>query len=214
MAKVIIIGYSGHAFVVCDAMIKAGMSIEGYCDYGSKSVNPFNLDYKGTEMAPCALALFEKIPFFISIGENKIRERVWNLLQEKKRTYTVTVIHPNCIIASHVNLCPGVFVAANTTINTLTEIRQGVICNTSCIIEHECVINSFAHIAPGAVLAGNVKIGERSFIGANSVVKQGINIGKDVIVGAGSVVIRDLPDGVTVVGNPARIIQPPNRFTN
>ena len=56
------------------------------------------------------------------------------------------------------------------------------------------------------MLAGNVFVGERSFIGANSVVKQGVKIGKDVMIGAGSVVISDIPDGKKVVGNPSKSI--------
>ena len=52
-----------------------------------------------------------------------------------------------------------------------------------------------------------VKIGKRSFIGANSVVKQGISIGKDVTIGAGSVIINNVPDNATVVGNPGKIIK-------
>jgi acetyltransferase EpsM len=55
-------------------------------------------------------------------------------------------------------------------------------------------------------LAGNVKVGERTFIGSNSVIKQGIHIGKDVIIGAGAVVLNNIPDGTKVVGNPNRFI--------
>jgi acetyltransferase EpsM len=55
-------------------------------------------------------------------------------------------------------------------------------------------------------LAGNVTIGERSFIGANAVLKQGIVIGKDVVVGAGAVVLHDIPDNMKIVGNPGRFI--------
>jgi len=86
------------------------------------------------------------------------------------------------------------------------KIGKNVILNTACIIEHECEISDSVHIAPGAVLAGNVFVGERSFIGANSVVMQGVKIGKDVIIGAGSVVISDVPDGKKIVGNPSRFI--------
>ena len=91
--------------------------------------------------------------------------------------------------------------------NPLTTIEEGVIVNTNAIIEHECYLGSFCHVAPGVVLAGNVKIGKRSFIGANSVIKQGITIGNDVTIGAGSVILNDVPNNVTVVGNPGKIIK-------
>jgi len=31
-------------------------------------------------------------------------------------------------------------------------------------------------------------------------------VGKNVTIGAGSVILKDIPDNVTVIGNPARII--------
>lgn len=53
---------------------------------------------------------------------------------------------------------------------------------------------------------GKVKIGNRVFIGAGSIILPGVTIGSDVVVGAGSVISRDIPDGQVVAGNPARII--------
>lgn len=44
-------------------------------------------------------------------------------------------------------------------------------------------------------------------IGANSTLLPGIVIGEDALVGAGSVVTKDVPAGVVVVGNPARILK-------
>ena len=32
------------------------------------------------------------------------------------------------------------------------------------------------------------------------------NIGKNVMIGAGAVILSDVPDDVTIVGNPGRII--------
>jgi N-acetylglucosaminyl-diphospho-decaprenol L-rhamnosyltransferase len=49
-----------------------------------------------------------------------------------------------------------------------------------------------------------VRIGAGTFIGANAVVGAGVDIGRRAVVGAGSVVTRDVPDGVLVVGQPAR----------
>ncbi len=43
-------------------------------------------------------------------------------------------------------------------------------------------------------------------IGSNASILCGITIGKGAVVGLGAVVVNDVPPGVTVVGNPARVI--------
>ena len=53
---------------------------------------------------------------------------------------------------------------------------------------------------------GKVKIGNRVFVGAGSIILPGVKIGDNVVVGAGSVVSRNIPNGQVVAGNPARII--------
>jgi acetyltransferase-like isoleucine patch superfamily enzyme len=53
-------------------------------------------------------------------------------------------------------------------------------------------------------LAGDVRVGDRSWIGIGASVRQGVRIGDGVIVGAGAAVVSDVPDGLTVVGVPAR----------
>jgi len=52
----------------------------------------------------------------------------------------------------------------------------------------------------------NVKIGNRVFIGASSIVMPGVTIGNDVIIGAGSVVTKDIPDNCIYAGNPAKFM--------
>jgi sugar O-acyltransferase (sialic acid O-acetyltransferase NeuD family) len=204
--KVILIGYSGHSFVIADIFKKKAHNLLGYCDSTEKKDNPFDLDYLGIETTPEVQIKLKENSFFISIGSNQIRSEVF--LKLKKAGLTpINAFHPFSVIGAEVSLGNGVMIAANSTINALAKIGNGVICNTACIIEHECQIGDFAHIAPGAVLAGNVTIGERTFVGANAVIKQGIIVGKDVTIGAGSVIIKDIPDGATVVGNPGKIIK-------
>jgi len=52
-----------------------------------------------------------------------------------------------------------------------------------------------------------VKINYGAYIGAGATLLHGITIGKKSIVGAGAVVTRSVPDGVVVVGVPARVIR-------
>lgn len=53
---------------------------------------------------------------------------------------------------------------------------------------------------------GNVTIGNRVFIGAESVVLPGVTIGDDVIIGANSTVTHNIPPNSVAVGSPARVI--------
>ncbi len=52
-----------------------------------------------------------------------------------------------------------------------------------------------------------VWIGDRVWIGADTLVLRGVTIGDDVVVGAGSVVTRDLPPRVLALGAPARPVR-------
>lgn len=53
---------------------------------------------------------------------------------------------------------------------------------------------------------GKIRIGDRSFIGCNTIILPGVTIGSRCVVGAGSVVTKDIPNGKVVAGNPARVI--------
>ncbi len=203
MKSIILIGYSGHALVVADAAYSRQLEIKGYIDSNIKSNNPFGLSHLGTDTVLNEINKFN-VELFVSIGDNNVRKKIF----EKYSTdfLFATIQHGKAVVNSFVTIAPGTLVAAGAIINPLANIGKSCIINTGAIIEHECIIGDFTHIAPGTVLAGNVTVGDCTFIGANSVVKQGINIGNNVTIGAGSVIIRDVPDGVTVVGNPGRVV--------
>ena len=202
--SIAIIGYSGHSFVVLDAAKQMGLEVKYYCERNQVSFNPFEINYLGDEGSE-SFNWNAVDGFILGIGDNKIRQKVADLIVTKKKTI-LNVVHPSSVISNYATVGIGNFIAANVNVNALASIGDHCILNTGCIVEHECVIENGVHIAPGAVLAGNVFVGENSFVGANSVVKQGVRIGKEVTVGAGSVVIKDIPDHETWVGNPAKKI--------
>jgi sugar O-acyltransferase (sialic acid O-acetyltransferase NeuD family) len=203
--RVILIGYSGHGFVVADTAIENQLNLIGYADITEVQFDPFHLIFLGSEKEYVFFEKNKDSNFLIGIGDNKIREDIYNLIIVNNRD-VLTLKSQSANISKTAKIGNGTFVNKNVSINAFAKIGNNVILNTGCIIEHDCVIGDSSHIAPGAVLAGNVTIGERSFIGANSVIKQGVIIGKDVIVGAGSVVINNIPDIKKVAGNPSRLI--------
>lgn len=201
-----LIGYSGHSYVIIDAILNNGRVLAGYCEKEEKYYNPYHLEYIGDESQENVLMALSSYDCFPAIGSNTVREKIVTILTAFPSISICTVIHPRSTISARAQIGRGAFVAAGAVVNTLTDIGTGVILNTGSIVEHECVIGDFAHIAPGAVLAGNVTVGNKSFVGANAVIKQGITIGSNVIIGAGAVIIKDIPDNSIVVGNPQRLL--------
>jgi acetyltransferase-like isoleucine patch superfamily enzyme len=55
-------------------------------------------------------------------------------------------------------------------------------------------------------ISGNVVVNAISFIGTGAILIPGITIGKEAIIGAGAVVLKNVKDGCTVFGNPAKIV--------
>jgi len=52
-----------------------------------------------------------------------------------------------------------------------------------------------------------VNIGDKVWIGGNTVILPGVTIGNNVTIGAGSVVTKDVPDNVLAVGNPCKVLK-------
>jgi maltose O-acetyltransferase len=59
--------------------------------------------------------------------------------------------------------------------------------------------------ATGAEFGRPIAIGRNVWIGGGAIILPGVTIGDDAIIGSGSVVTRNVPPGVTVLGNPARV---------
>lgn len=64
-----------------------------------------------------------------------------------------------------------------------------------------------AERAAGLESAKPVVIGEDCWIGGGAIICPGVTIGDRTVVGAGSVVTKDLPSDVLAVGNPCRVIR-------
>jgi len=58
----------------------------------------------------------------------------------------------------------------------------------------------------GLARIGHVKIGNRVFIGVNTIILPNVIIGDDVIIGAGSIVSKNIPSGTVCCGVPAKVV--------
>jgi UDP-3-O-[3-hydroxymyristoyl] glucosamine N-acyltransferase len=137
-------------------------------------------------------------------------------------------IGPNCIIGAEgfgmgrtkdneILVMPqigGVIIEDNVSIYSNTIIDRGTLGDT--IIGSGTKIDRFVHIAhnskignncvivSGALLCGSVIVGDNTWIGPSSSILNGVKVGNNCVIGMGSMVVKDVPDGATVKGVPAK----------
>lgn len=80
-----------------------------------------------------------------------------------------------------------------------TVINTNVRAGENLVIEHGVTIGAEKDKSP--VLGDNI------FIGAGAKIIGAVRIGSDVKIGANAVVVKDLPDGATAVGVPAKVVR-------
>lgn len=143
----------------------------------------------------------------VAVAVGNARTRLILLDELKLHGFELPVIrHPSSVVAADVVLGEGSVVLAGVIINSGVKIGRGCIVNTGAIVDHDCILSSGVHVCPGVSMAGEVVVGALSWIGIGAVVMQQRKIGEQTTVGAGAVVIRDVPDNVTVVGVPAKVL--------
>jgi UDP-perosamine 4-acetyltransferase len=204
--SVVVIGTGGHAKVVIELIRAEGKyRITGCTGLTAGGFVLDDVPILGTDSAlPAVLARGVK-KAFVAIGDNRLR--VVLLAQVLEIGFElINAISPHAVISPSATLGKGIAIMAGAVINASAQIRDGVIINTNASVDHDCYLSEGVHVGPGSALAGNIEIGRESFLGAGTCVVPGIRIGSRAIIGAGAVVIRDIPDEVTAVGVPARVV--------
>ena len=205
MKKLAIIGAGGHGKVVADLATILGWDSISFFDAAWKD----KLTDSRWLMLGDTSAFMEKSNEFdgvlIAIGNCEIRWKEFLKIKNSVKAL-ITLKHPNSTVSQYSKVGDGTVILAGSVVNTDAVIGKACIINVGSTVDHDCNLGNSVHVAPGAHISGGVTIGDASWIGVGSAIKQGVRIGKNVMVGAGAVVISDIPDDVTVVGNPARVV--------
>lgn len=114
-----------------------------------------------------------------------------------------TMINKTAFISSNTQIGGGTLIDGLAYISNGVTLGKYVTIYSMSTVAHDSTLGDYVTICPNVAVCGEVKIGEGTFIGAGSVIKNGVTIGKNCIIGCGAVVVKNVPDGVTVFGNPA-----------
>ena len=136
-------------------------------------------------------------------GDHPFQREVIRSMAERSLV-AATLIHADTTIGPWVTigdgsmLSPGVRVTGNVRIGAHCQLHTGA------IVSHDGVLHDFVTLSPSVTLCGGVTVGAGSTVFAGATVMPGVTIGAGAVVGAGALVNRDVDEGSTVVGVPAR----------
>jgi len=210
--RVILWGGTGQAKVVRPIVEHYGSKVVAVFDDTPALSSPF-----GDVPIYCGRAEFlkwiegqdrSKIGFCCAIGNphGRARLRIDAFLLSRGLT-PITIAHPTAWIDDTVVIGAGSQIMAGSLIMAEARLGRQCIINTNASVDHEGVLEDGVEVAPGATLCGLVTAGVNAWICAGATVLPRIRIGADAIVGAGAVITKDVPDGATVIGLRAKVLQ-------
>jgi len=118
------------------------------------------------------------------------------IINSRSHVSKYATLGEGCVVAHPFNtICPGVHIGKHVWINERTGIG------------HDSRIDDYTTVYSGINIGGGTKIGAFCVIGSGVTIRPGVTIGNHVVIGGGTMVTKNVPDGVTVIGNPMRILE-------
>ena len=187
--------------------VSPAWEIRGFIDDNS-SLHGTELDgYRVTGGCDSLTGLTEDFWVVCAVGNAKARETIIRKLTGMPQLHFATLTDPSVELSQSVTAGEGCIICAGNILTVDISIGNHTIINLDCTVGHDAVLGDFVTLYPGVHISGNVAVGNATEIGTGTQVIQGIHIGKESVIGAGAVVVRDIPDGCTAVGNPAKVIK-------
>ena len=154
------------------------------------------IDANVTIVGPCVIGNYVHVGPGVVIGADGME------FHRNKKGVLVETIHRGDVVLGN-----NVTIRANTTIHRgvygSTLIGDGTKIGPNCNITHDVKIGKHCLITGATTIAGDTVLLDRVYVGPHTIVGTRLRIGNDSSVRIGSLVLHDVPDGLTVAGDPA-----------
>ena len=141
--------------------------------------------------------------FVCALGDVKYKEKYVNLILSKGGEF-FTLIHSSASIGNNAKIGKGCIVGYNTQIDCDAVVGDFVNVQTNVVIGHDSFIGDWSIMDCFSFTGGFAKIGNRCTLHTGAIIIPKLIIGDNCTINAGSMVIRNVREGATVMGNPAR----------
>lgn len=131
------------------------------------------------------------VNFFVAVGyqkTNSVRQERYE--QIKANGYNCASYISSRASVMTKNIGENCFILENNVLQPFTKIGNNVMMWSGNHLGHHSVVEDHSFIASHVVISGKCKIGRNSFLGVNCCLHDGVEIGEKSIIGAGSIVTK------------------------
>lgn len=118
-----------------------------------------------------------------------------------------TLIHPSVDMTGSAHH-GDITVYQNATVGPLVSLGCSSVVFMGAVVGHGSQLGEGCVVAPNAVINARVRSDDGVYVGTNATILPDVKIGAWATIAAGSVVMKNVPEGATVMGNPAKTLPP------
>lgn len=117
----------------------------------------------------------------VTIGNNELRERVYNAATEIGYSFP-SIIVPSAYISPYASVGNGCVILNNVVIQNNAKVGNGVILNSGVEIHHDSVVEDYVLIYANSVVRSLAHVGKRAHLGSTLTVSNEVVIPYDAVV--------------------------------
>lgn len=143
--------------------------------------------------------------FFCALGDPVYRKKYAEIILNKGGEF-ISCISDYALINPTAHLGKGVFVGAYAIISAEVKVEDFSVIHPFCNIGHDATIGSYSEVEAYVAMGGSSQVGEQATIHPHASILPRVKVGNNATVGAGSVVLKNVKEGSTVFGVPAKVV--------
>lgn len=207
MKHLIIIGARGYGrgtYDIARSMVtyQKEFDIKGFLDSKSDALD----GYENYPPILGAVETYEIQPddvFVCALGDVKWKKHYASIILNKGGEF-MNVIHPSVFFGGNVKIGKGCIIAYQSQIDCDVKIGDFVNIQCNVVVGHDSEVGSWSMLDCFTFMGGFSSIGESVTMHTRATLIPKLHVGDNAMINAGSIVIRNVKEGTTVMGNPAK----------